>query len=385
MLQVRPRNQIVLKDSFFFNDNEHTERYDSMRTHEMIHKISLCRCLAYRFLGIRLGFFNRVNTVTSHSSEDYDVMVDHSIMAGLEDCDCLPDAKILGALINPLLQCGSRMVEAGLCTKKQYNHGRVELLNRMERFYDRRSDTVLIAPPVKKYNKWDSENMANVVDSSHDLAVKEFEKFMGYNHPRHLPSMEPLEVLGAIDDQGNPKEPVYLFGPVVKKGMDLTSGHNHAKYISRDGHYDIVHFLTDHMKEFPALNSVGIGQLAPLISHEVDCESLFSQSGYLSDKRRANTGIRLYERLVVAKHRMGRIYLHLPDVQKKFMQRFRDNNWDEAEERDSTEFLELEKAIYLEMFPNNAGIFGGEEEEEDEKTESREEESSKDPIVVDGS
>ena len=50
-----------------------------------------------------------------------------------------------------------------------------------------------------------------------------------------------------------------LFGPVVKKGMDLTSGHNHADYISRDGHYDIVQYLTDHMKEFTALNSIRIG------------------------------------------------------------------------------------------------------------------------------
>ena len=43
---------------------------------------------------------------------------------------------------------------------------------------------------------------------------------------------------------------------------------------------------------FPAIYHVGVGQLCPHISTEVDCESLFSQAGFLADERRASTNFR---------------------------------------------------------------------------------------------
>ena len=47
-------------------------------------------------------------------------------------------------------------------------------------------------------------------------------------------------------------------------------------------------------------------------------------------------------------------------------------SWDEKEDRDSHDFLELEKEIYLEMYPQNAELFEDEEEEvENEQAEEK--------------
>ena len=98
------------------------------------------------------------------------------------------------------------------------------------------------------------------------------------------------------------------------------------------------------------LNSVFIGETAQHLSTGVNCESLFSMAGYKSRPSRSQTDIRNYERLVVAKHCMSRIYCDPSLVHKNFMDRFKANSWDEKDERDDTEFLEIEKEIYLKTF-----------------------------------
>ena len=103
----------------------------------------------------------------------------------------------------------------------------------------------------------------------------------------------------------------------------------------------------------------------------MDCESLFSEAGFLANPRRSQTNVRLYERLVVTKHPLGRIYCHLPAVKELYIKRWKEKSWDEQEERDAKEFLEVEKKIHLEMFPNNKELFeDGEEGEEGEGTEA---------------
>ena len=79
--------------------------------------------------------------------------------------------------------------------------------------------------------------------------------------------------------------------------------------------------------------------------------------------------IQFYERLVIAKHRLDRVYCHIPDVVKLYMKRWREKNWEEGEERDAKEFLELEKEIFLEMYPCNE-IFEDEGEEQEGEGQS---------------
>ena len=112
---------------------------------------------------------------------------------------------------------------------------------------------------------------------------------------------------------------------------------------------------------------VCVGQICPHISTEVDCESLFSEAGFLADPRRSLTNVRLYERLVIVKHRLGRIYCHIPTVKELYLRHWKENDWAEHEERDANEFLELEKEIYLEMFPQNEQLVEDDDEDDEEK------------------
>jgi len=77
--------------------------------------------------------------------------------------------------------------------------------------------------------------------------------------------------------------------------------------------------MTDVNDDFPSLNNIFCGQLAPYVPTEVGCEALFSSSGHANDPRRMNLLIRLYERLVIGKHRMHRIYVSTKNVERIFI------------------------------------------------------------------
>ena len=81
--------------------------------------------------------------------------------------------------------------------------------------------------------------------------------------------------------------------------------------------------------EFRSLSYVYIGQLAGRVPTEVGCETLFSVSGQLNCSRRMSMFVRLYERLVIGKHRMSRIYVLSGNVKKRYLQRYIANNLDE--------------------------------------------------------
>ena len=138
----------------------------------------------------------------------------------------------------------------------------------------------------------------------------------------------------------------------------------------------MVKYLEDFSASFPAINCVGVGQICSHITTEVDCESLFSQAGHYNHPRRARTKIRMYERLVVGKHRLHRIHCSIPRVKALFLKRWKDDSWEEKDERDDQEFLQLELEIYKEMFPESAKLLLEEEEEVVEEEEEEEEEDN---------
>ena len=63
---------------------------------------------------------------------------------------------------------------------------------------------------------------------------------------------------------------------------------------------------------------------------------------YVAESRHSQTDVSTYERLVVGKHRMHRMHICNEDVKKLYLERFNSNDWDEKEEGDDQEFLELE-------------------------------------------
>ena len=89
--------------------------------------------------------------------------------------------------------------------------------------------------------------------------------------------------------------------------------------------------------------------------------------------------IRNYERLVVTKHRSQSIHIPESKVKALFLERWKSKSWKEADERDDHEFLEIEKEIYLDLFPHMVE----EMKSEEEATEETKEGEKADPIDID--
>jgi hypothetical protein len=88
--------------------------------------------------------------------------------------------------------------------------------------------------------------------------------------------MKPSICLGFNDEDGNPQVPIYAIGELINPGLSLPSRKNHAQYMDKAGHYDIVSYLYNHKNVFRGIYHVGVGQLCPHISIEVDCKNIFS-------------------------------------------------------------------------------------------------------------
>ena len=69
------------------------------------------------------------------------------------------------------------------------------------------------------------------------------------------------------------------------------------------------------------------------------------------------TSIETFERLVIAKHRMARVYCCKHKVLLEFLRRWKSKQFGEKEDRDDLEFWEQEKNIFLQEFPQHDGIF----------------------------
>ena len=122
--------------------------------------------------------------------------------------------------------------------------------------------------------------------------------------------------------------------------------------------------MTDVEVEFPSASNIFCGQLAPRVPTEVGCESLFSSSGYANNPRRVRMDIRMYERLIIGKHRMNRLYISTQNVKQRYMERFKKNSWDEDKEHDSREYLDEEEMIWAAEYPLMAEKMFKEEEDD---------------------
>ena len=354
----------------FDADNKLAEPFEAYVEHAMLDQIKLARRLAYRLLRKRLKIARHTNnTISRRNEHDSDINMSISLQAGLEDSPNLNEMKMMGAIVNPLMQCDEHMISAGLCTRSEFDHGKEELVSRMTQFYERSvsGENEGDDEEAGESNQWSKFLQKKSGQSPRQMAVAEFNAFEEMCDAKFLPKMEPFRVLGAIDEEGQPKKPVYAFGKVKKRGSKIenSGGRNHADYVDETGMYDIVRFFDDFKEDLKSMYNVVTGQLCPHINAEVDCESLFSQAGILAHPMRARTGIRMYERLVVGKHRLHRIYCHIPRVQALYLRRWKSNDWDEDDNRDDQEFLKVERQIYLQSMPENAELFEAEEKEEE--------------------
>ncbi|KAL7526373.1 hypothetical protein ACHAXR_001456, partial [Thalassiosira sp. AJA248-18] len=243
-LTKRELNQVVTQGSYFFPNNKWSAKYREMDEHTVEDEVQVCRRIASRVLGVRLGFFRRITPIHNRSSHDLDSDLTASSMAGLDDCHRLNDMKIMGAILNPLYQSDLRMVAAGMCTQEQYDAGKEELLDRMSRCYEESSQH--ITSDHQEANEWDKPKFLDRKATPLKKAELEFELYCKNMTGQYLPKMKPNWTLGTVTEEGDPKDPIYSIGAVIKKGNNLPSGHNHAEYIDKSGHYDLVKYIEDH-------------------------------------------------------------------------------------------------------------------------------------------
>ena len=83
---------------------------------------------------------------------------------------------------------------------------------------------------------------------------------------------------------------------------------------------------------------------------------MYKRQGYTSEPRHLNTKCKTYERLVIAGHHMHRFHVRDQDIIDGFLERERNNDWKEGEERDDEAFLDLEQALWAEMYPDQARL-----------------------------
>ncbi len=62
---------------------------------------------------------------------------------------------------------------------------------------------------------------------------------------------------------------------------------------------------------------------------------------------------------------MRRLFCAKEKIKEEFIQRWKDNDWDEGETRENLDFLQEQRSIHLEMFSDEAAVFDGLEEDED--------------------
>jgi hypothetical protein len=89
--------------------------------------------------------------------------------------------KIMGVLIHPLFQSKLQMIDAGLCTRSQYNAGYDELIDRMaQHFEDKTSNHITRTfdqGPVKT-NQWNSANLAEIDNTPRAKAENKYKQYL---------------------------------------------------------------------------------------------------------------------------------------------------------------------------------------------------------------
>ena len=74
----------------------------------------------------------------------------------------------------------------------------------------------------------------------------------------------------------------------------------------------------------------------------------------------------MYERLILGKHRLARIYCNKEKVQKEFVRRWKENDWRHSDDRDDLDFWKQEKESFLNDLPQHKGMFDGLDSDDDE-------------------
>ena len=154
-------NQFVKLASFNFENSDDSKKYktDFESTHGILEGVERARRFTYRLLGIRLRLFARHSIMTKSQNDKADENIRQSSMLGLSHSMNLSERKIVGAILNPMVQSKTRITAAHLCTELQYEAVMIALEERLICYYESKvSNSIDLAEPICK-NEFDDNDV----------------------------------------------------------------------------------------------------------------------------------------------------------------------------------------------------------------------------------
>ena len=229
-----------------------------------------------------------------------------------------------------------------LMNEQQYNHAREDVVCPIQTELDRRNPVGFNAG-----NGSDSENSLDgiQVDDENDnrrLAEREMRRLEQYKMQKYLPRLKMTHSLGNKDSKGRWIE--IGVGPVEKRGENLPSGNNISDYLDAKGRMDLLAFFKDHQQQFPNLFIVIQREIARRVT-EAGCERFFGQSGYVSQPRRSQLGVRNYERLALLGHILQHVYVDPKFVAEEYLARCKRGAWKKENTLESLKCYNLERIL----------------------------------------
>ena len=121
-----------------------------------------------------------------------------------------------------------------------------DLLTVMEQHYERKVGKEMTATLTEQMNAGNEYSTAK--DSRYGQqtlkkkAIDEWDKYRHWCLPLYRSAMEANTILGDVDSDGHPRQPVYEFGKDIQCGKDLPNGANIADYVENFGHFDALRY-----------------------------------------------------------------------------------------------------------------------------------------------
>ena len=89
---------------------------------------------------------------------------------------------------------------------------------------------------------------------------------------------------------------------------------------------------------------------------------LLCEAGAPSNPRHSRQRKQMFEQFVITKPCIQHICCCKEMIHEEYIQCWKDNDWNKGETRENLSFLEEEKLLYLEMFPDSGLLFGDDDD-----------------------
>jgi hypothetical protein len=245
------------------------------------------------------------------------------------------------ALMNPMFGCKPVILGSKLMNDKQYHNAREGLLRAIQDELDSKNFVVPVCNDNDDDNSLDGIEIEDDNDNRR-LAEREFRRLESYKLQHYIPKLNFLRSLVNKDSKDRAIE--IGTGSVISEGENLPSGKNLVQYLDAKGRFQVLRFLKDHESQFPNLYVVARREASRRVV-EVGCERFFNLSGYVSQPRRSQLGVRNYERIAMLSHLLNHVYIDPQWVAAEYLRRCKKGVWKKDNTVESLKCFNLERIL----------------------------------------